>query len=81
MLAWGMIAFPGGYSKAGQTAHGLDTLRWGTDYMLASYLGTSGNSTSYVAQVWPSESGQDCRQLLECGASFFTGKAVLFIRH
>lgn len=51
MLAWGMIAFPVGYSKAGQTQHGMDTLRWGTDYMLSSYLGTSGNSTSYVAQV------------------------------
>lgn len=51
MLALGMVAYPGGFSKAGQTQHGLDTLKWGSDYLLASYLGTSGNSTSYVAQA------------------------------
>lgn len=51
MLAWGMLAFPGGYSKAGQTQHGMDTIRWGTDYMLASYLGSTANDTSYVGQV------------------------------
>ena len=51
MLALGMVSFPGGYTKAGQTQHGMDTIRWGTDYMLASYLGTNANSTNYVAQV------------------------------
>ena len=53
LLAFGMLEYPTGFSKAGQTQHGLDTLKWGTDYMLASYLGNSTkNGTTYVAQVW-----------------------------
>jgi len=51
MLALGMIAYPGGYASAGQTKHGLDNLRWGTDYLLISYLGTTGNNSVYAAQV------------------------------
>lgn len=51
LLAWGMIQYSTGYEKAGQTQHGLDTLRWGTDYMLASYLGSGTNGSAFVAQV------------------------------
>ena len=34
MLAWGLLAFPEGYAKAGQTASALESVRWGTDYLL-----------------------------------------------
>ncbi|KAK9904260.1 hypothetical protein WJX75_007984 [Coccomyxa subellipsoidea] len=34
MLAWGMLEFPHGYAKANTTNDALDTLKWGTDYLL-----------------------------------------------
>lgn len=34
MLAWGLLAFPSGYSDAGHTEAALDSVRWGTDYLL-----------------------------------------------
>lgn len=37
MLAWGMLAFPHGYTKAGQVNAGLQTVRWGSDYLLKTF--------------------------------------------
>lgn len=53
LLAWGMLSYPKGFAKAGQMQHGLDNLRWGSDYLLSSYLGNTTNGTTFVAQVRP----------------------------
>lgn len=37
MLAWGMLAFPNGYTKAGQIGPGLGNVRWGSDYLLKTF--------------------------------------------
>lgn len=37
MLAWGLLAYPQGYSDAGQYRTALENLRWGDDYMLSAY--------------------------------------------
>ena len=37
MLAWGMLAFPNGYTKAGQIGTGLGNVRWGSDYLLKTF--------------------------------------------
>ncbi|CAL8466081.1 g5617 [Coccomyxa elongata] len=37
MLAWGMLAFPGGYAKAGNIGAGLGNVRWGSDYLLKTF--------------------------------------------
>ena len=34
MLAWGLLAFPSGYAKAGQSESALEAVRWGTDYLM-----------------------------------------------
>ena len=36
-LAWGGLAFSEGYAIAGQTDELLDTVRWGTDYLLKAH--------------------------------------------
>jgi hypothetical protein len=36
MLAWSIIQFKGGYEKAGQLQHALDTVRWATDFFIKS---------------------------------------------
>lgn len=33
LLAWGLLDSRAGYVRSGQMANGLNTLRWGTDYM------------------------------------------------
>ncbi|MAR07297.1 MAG: hypothetical protein CL862_09370 [Cyanobium sp. NAT70] len=51
-LAWGGISFRDGYETAGQMEALLDTVRWGTDYLLkAQGLDQNGNTTFFVAQV------------------------------
>ncbi|CAL5228455.1 g11593 [Coccomyxa viridis] len=37
MLAWGALAFPSGYQKARQMPHVLQTMRWGSDYLLKTW--------------------------------------------
>ena len=37
MLAWGLLAFPTGYARAGQTHAALANVRWGADYLLKAY--------------------------------------------
>jgi len=34
VLAWGMIEFADGYKAAGEYQHGLDAIKWATDYFL-----------------------------------------------
>ncbi|KAI9366902.1 Six-hairpin glycosidase-like protein [Zopfochytrium polystomum] len=46
-LAWGAIEFPEGFAAANQTAHLLDTVKWGTDYL----MNCVPNSTALVVQV------------------------------
>jgi endoglucanase len=38
VLAWGGIAYPEGYEKAGQTGYLLDSIRWGTDYFIKCHV-------------------------------------------
>ncbi len=37
LLAWGGIEFSAGYEKAGQLAALLDTIRWGTDWLIKAH--------------------------------------------
>ncbi|KAI9359257.1 Six-hairpin glycosidase-like protein [Zopfochytrium polystomum] len=46
-LAWGGIEFPEGFAAANQTAHLLDTIKWGTDYL----MNCVPNNTALVVQV------------------------------
>jgi len=41
MLAWGMVEFSKGYEIAGQHKYGLDTLRWGMDYLMKCHTKTN----------------------------------------
>ncbi|XP_069940749.1 endoglucanase E-4 [Cherax quadricarinatus] len=41
MLAWGLIDFSDGYSKAGQTDYALEAIKWGTDYFIKCYTSTN----------------------------------------
>lgn len=47
VLAWGLLEFPQGHQRAGQTQYALGTLRWGADYLMACHL----SPTTFVAQV------------------------------
>lgn len=38
VLAWGGIAYPEGYAKAGQTNYLLDAVKWGTDYFIKAHV-------------------------------------------
>ena len=51
-LAWGGLSFRKGYVAAGQFEELLDTVRWGTDYLLKAH-GTNkrGRTSFFVAQV------------------------------
>ena len=52
MLAWGMLAFPTAYQKAGEMDHATQTLRWGTDYLLKLYTPASSTNTSKTAHQY-----------------------------
>ena len=52
MLAWGMLAFPAAYQKAGEMDHATQTLRWGTDYLLKLYTPASSTNTSRTAHQY-----------------------------
>ena len=34
LLVWGLMAFGSGFKAAGQAAAALDSIRWGSDYLL-----------------------------------------------
>ena len=55
-LAWGGLSFRKGYVAAGQLEELLDTVRWGTDYLLKAH-GTNkrGRTSFFVAQVGDGE--------------------------
>ncbi len=55
LLAWGLLAFPGGYAAANQTAAGQASVRWGADYLLKTLIAnsTGGNVSSIVYQARP----------------------------
>ena len=48
LLAWGVLAFPQGWARAGGTAEALGAVRWGTDYLLKSFHPYSGRAGGYV---------------------------------
>lgn len=51
-LAWGGTAFQRGYAASGQLGHLLETVKWGTDYLLkAQGTDATGATTFFVAQV------------------------------
>lgn len=39
LLVWGLMAFGKGFQAAGQTAAALDSIRWGSDYLLKARKG------------------------------------------
>ena len=55
MLAWGALAFPNGYQKAHQMPHVLQTMRWGSDYLMKTWkpdtLGPSSAGYLIIYQV------------------------------
>ena len=55
MLAWGALAFPSGYQKARQMPHVLQTIRWGSDYLMKTWkpdtLGPSSAGYLIIYQV------------------------------
>lgn len=46
MLAWGALAFPRGYQKAGQLPQLLQTVRWGSDYLMKTWKPDTMSATS-----------------------------------
>jgi endoglucanase len=48
MLAWGLLTFPKGYSRAGETRHALDSIKWGSDYLLKTFHPESGRKGGYT---------------------------------
>ena len=38
LLAWGGIEYRRGYERAGQWSHLLDTIRWGTDWIMKAHV-------------------------------------------
>ncbi len=53
MLAWGMLAFPDGYTKAQQIGPGLGNVRWGSDYLLKTFKPDPTKGNLIVYQVEP----------------------------
>jgi hypothetical protein len=48
MLAWGLLTFPKGYARAGETRAALSTVRWGADYLLKTFHPATGSRGGYV---------------------------------
>ena len=48
MLAWGLLTFPRGYARAGETRHALDSIKWGADYLLKTFHPESGRKGGYT---------------------------------
>lgn len=48
MLAWGILEFPSGYKKSNQTLHAMDTLRWGTDYLMKTFAKDTKHSQGKI---------------------------------
>ena len=59
MLAWGLLAFPGSYARAGNTAEALGNVRWGADYLLKAYHkdAKKGYALVYQASFLPCNFG------------------------
>ncbi|MBR7838737.1 glycoside hydrolase family 9 protein [Actinospica durhamensis] len=52
VLGWGMYEFPQAYSATGTWAHGLDEMKWDSDYFLRStFLNSSGQVVAFAYQV------------------------------
>jgi hypothetical protein len=46
-LAWSMVEFSQGYKASGNLAHGLDLIKWGSDYLVKAHT----EPTQFIAQV------------------------------
>ena len=52
VLGWGMYEFPQAYTATGTWAHGLDEMKWFSDYFLRStFLNSSGQVVAFAYQV------------------------------
>lgn len=52
VLGWGMYEFPQAFQATGTWAHGLDEMKWFSDYFLRStFLDPSGKVTAFAYQV------------------------------
>ena len=52
VLGWGMYEFPQAYQATGTWAHGLDEMKWFSDYFLRStFLNSSGQVVAFAYQV------------------------------
>ena len=48
MLAWGLLTFPKGYARAGETKSALAAVRWGSDYLLKTFHPETGARGGYA---------------------------------
>lgn len=51
MLAWSLLAFPQGYSKAESIATAQNTIKWGTDYLLKTWRNAPAANVNSTAGV------------------------------
>jgi endoglucanase len=52
VLGWGMYEFPQAYTATGTWAHGLDEMKWFSDYFLRStFLNSAGQVVAFAYQV------------------------------
>jgi hypothetical protein len=52
VLGWGMYEFPQAYQSTGTWSHGLDEMKWFSDYFLRStFLNSSGQVVAFAYQV------------------------------
>lgn len=48
MLAWGLLTFPKGYARAGETKHALEAVKWGADYLLKTFHPETGRKGGFT---------------------------------
>jgi len=58
LLSWGILEYGGGVADAGELAHALQAIKWGTDYFLKAHTAP----TELWAQVGDGESDHYCWQ-------------------
>jgi hypothetical protein len=46
-LAWSLVEFSHGYKASGNLAHGMDLIKWGSDYLVKCHT----EPTQFIAQV------------------------------
>jgi hypothetical protein len=51
LLSWGVVEYEAAYAQMGQLDESLDTIKWGTDYLLKAHVSQNGVTQSFWGQV------------------------------